>query len=138
MAFRFIFESDGDRVRLVRKMRVDMVAPEQPVDTTQSAAGVYAELRNVDEETLYRANLSAQIQPTREVFSPDGRAERVATEGARKRVAVVVAPDPEDAASVVVVRRRAAEEGRGIQGMDAGADEEELERASLDDVEEPQ
>ncbi|HEY0372620.1 MAG TPA: hypothetical protein VGD79_11500 [Thermoanaerobaculia bacterium] len=133
MAFRFIFESDGDGVRVRSKTRVDMIAPELPADPPEPAPGVYAELRDASEQTLYRANLSAQIAPTVEVFAPTGKVERVNAPG-EKRIAVVVVPEAPEAASVVVVRRHDARQAGDVR-LESIEGDEELARASLLDDE---
>jgi len=104
MAFRLIFESDGNEIRLIRKSRVDMIAPAPPTDADQRSPGVFAEVRNDRDETMYQTNVSAQLQPTVEVFAPDAPIERVDAPN-QKRVVVIVIPDPPDARSLVLVRR---------------------------------
>jgi poly(3-hydroxybutyrate) depolymerase len=139
MAFRLIFESDGDRVRLVRKMRVDMDAPAQPASMSREAAGVFAELRNAADETIHQVSMSQQIESTREVFAPGAEVRRVDASD-QKRVAMIVVPESPDAEAVVVVRRGgegAGAGGRGVRAESAAPAEEELERVSLRDDESP-
>jgi hypothetical protein len=75
MAFRLIFESDGGHVRLLRKNRVDMVAPAQAAETSRTAVGVFAEVRDDADETIYQIGMSPQLDPTREVFSPNAQVQ---------------------------------------------------------------
>src|SRR5882724_12481815 len=103
MAFRLILESNGDELRLVRKTRVNMIAPAPSTDGNQRGPGVYAEVRNVRDETVYQTNLSAQLHATVEVFATDAPIQRVDAPE-QKRVVVLVIPDPPDAHSLVLVR----------------------------------
>ena len=139
MAFRLIFESDGDRVRLVRKMRVDMDAPVQPASISREAPGVFAELRNAADETIHQVSMTPQIDATREVFSPHAEIRRVDAAG-QKRMAMIVVPETPEAEALVVVRRggeAAGEAGRGVRAESVEPVEEELERVSLRDDELP-
>lgn len=129
MALRLIFEADGERVRVVRAQRVEMIAPE--LHTSDAATGVFAEMRDANESTLYRANLSPQLSRGMEVFSPDGAMTRIDAPE-RKQLAMLVVPDHEEATDVVVVRRGAALRGGGIRAE--ATSEEELDRMSLRDL----
>jgi hypothetical protein len=133
MAFRLIFEAEGDEVRLVRKQRVEMDAPEQPAASDARALGVFAELRNRDEETLYQLNLSPQLDHGVEVFAPDAAIRRVDAP-AEKRFVVVVVPEQEDANAVVLVRRSGETPSNavGIAGESAEGTRE-LARVSLEE-----
>jgi hypothetical protein len=131
MAFRLVFEAEGDQVRLVRKQRVEMDAAGQPAVTEARPLGVFAELRNRDEETLYQLNLSPQLDHGVEVFAPDAGIRRVDA-AAEKRFVVVVVPEDEQANAVVVVRRDGPTDGVGIAAESAGGTRE-LARVSLDD-----
>jgi hypothetical protein len=139
MAFRLIFESDGDRVRLVRKTRVDMDAPAQAASMSREAPGVFAEVRNAADETIHQVSMTQQIDSTREVFSPHAEVRRVDAPD-RKRVAMIVVPETPEAEALVVVRRAGetgGEGGRGIRAESVSPAEEELERVSLRDDESP-
>jgi len=131
MAFRLIFESDQGEIRLARRSRVEMLAPEQPAGMDQRGPGVFAEVRNDREETLYRANISSQLDPTVEVFAPDGSMQRVDAPG-QTRVFVVITPDPPEARSLVVVRR-GGEPQAGDERVqtEAVTTEQELARVDL-------
>lgn len=137
MAFRLTFESEGGTIRLLRKRRVDMIVPDEPVPDGQRASGVFAELRNEREETLHEVDLSQQFEPTLEVFSPTGAMQRIDAPE-EKRLVVVILPEPAEASSVVVVRRGGhgrVPGDRRIRSEAAGA--EELARVSLFDEEPP-
>lgn len=134
MAFRLIFESSDGQFTLLRKMRVDMVAPDAPTDLDQLGPGTYAEVRNDRDETIYRANISAQIDPTHEIFGVDASVKRVPVAD-HKRVAAVVVPDPPDAHAVVVVHRATEQPLDGERRLAKAAlnNEHELLRVSLTD-----
>lgn len=134
MAFRLTFESDGDAVRLVRKRRVDMIAPDEPAEARENAPGVWAELRNAHDETVHQVDLSQQFEPTAEVFSESGRIERVDAPD-EKRLITVIVPEPADAREVVVVRRGGSGRVPGSRRMRSEAADaaEELARVSLFD-----
>lgn len=132
VALRLIFESADGEVRLIRKSRVDMVAPAPPVDIDQRGPGVYAEVRDGADRTIYRTNVSAQFHPTVEVFNPDGPVQRVDVPN-QKRVVVLVVPESPDAQSLALVRHGGQEE-QAVQGRlraEFTAAEEELLRVSL-------
>jgi len=65
-----------------------MIAPAPSNDGNQRGPGVYAEVRNVRDETVYQTNLSAQLHATVEVFAPTAPIQRVDARG--KRVVVLV------------------------------------------------
>jgi hypothetical protein len=132
MAIRLIFEAQGDELRLIRHAHVDMEAPGAPVDNGIVAPGVYAEVRDVLEQTLYQANLSSQMASAVEVFSPEGRIQRVDVPAERKML-VVVAPDFAEAKSLVVVRRTAPRATEGPHGRirSESGSEQELTRVDL-------
>jgi hypothetical protein len=131
MAIRLIFEAQGDELRLVRQARVEMAVPGSPVENRTAAPGVYAEVRDAVEQTLYQANLSSQMSSAVEVFSPEGAIQRVDAPAGRKML-VVVAPDFADAKSLVVVRRTAPRATEGPQGRIQSASEPEQELTRVD------
>ena len=137
MTLRLILESQGSEVRVVSARRVDMDAPASPPTTPSQAPGVYAEVRGPHDETLYQANLTTQLSPTVEVFSPDGSIQRVQAPD-EKQLTVVVAPDVADAESIVVVRRSEAVEtstGQRVRSVSRDDDAvEELIRIPLSDL----
>ena len=131
MAIRLIFEAQGDELRLVRQGRVEMEAPGAPVANRSGAPGVYAEVRDALEQTLYQANLSSQMSSGVEAFSPEGAIQRVDAPAERK-LFVVVAPDFADARSLVVVRRTAPRATDGPHGRVRAESEPEQELMRVD------
>jgi hypothetical protein len=131
MALRIILQATGDEYRLLRKpQRVEMIVPPAPVET--DPGGVYAELRDANDGTLYQHDISSRIAPTVEVFSEDGAIERVAVP-ARTRTIMLILPDDADARSLVVVRTPRFK-GRGVRSESA-SEPEVLQRFSLIDDE---
>lgn len=104
MAFRLIFEAQGNEIRLVRRERVDMLAPATTTDPAERRAGIYAEVLNDRKETLYQTNLSPQLDAGVEVFAPSGEVQRVDAPE-RRRIVMVVVPETPEAESLVVVKR---------------------------------
>ncbi|HET7436922.1 MAG TPA: hypothetical protein VFN10_19595 [Thermoanaerobaculia bacterium] len=60
MAWRLIFEAVGDELRVVRAQHVAMEAPAPPVEMPEGH-GVFAEMRDADEKTLYRAQAVGRL-----------------------------------------------------------------------------
>jgi len=132
MSYRVILESAGGEIRVIRKTRVDMIAPAMPVDVDQKGPGVYAEIRDDTDRTIYRTSISAQLAPTIEAFDADGAVQRVDA-GDRKRVIVLVIPDSPEAHSLAVVRHggEGAPASSARFRAEATSSEEELLRVPL-------
>lgn len=132
MSYRLILESAGDEIKVVRKMRVDIIAPSMPVGVDEKGPGVYAEVRDDADRTIYRTSISAQLDPTIEAFDSDGSVQRVDASD-RKRVIVLVIPDSPDARSLALVRHhvRNTEASSSRLRVEDTAGEEELLRVPL-------
>lgn len=130
MALRLIIETDGEHFRLVHKRHVDMIppAPAAPVDPQRE--GVYAEVRNERDEPLYQQHLSAQLEPSMEVFSPDQSIHRVDV-AQHKRTIMLVVPADAAARSLVFLQSRPSVGGR--LRAEATAAPQELGRILLTD-----
>jgi len=98
------------------------------------AAGIFAELRDPAEQTLYQVDVSPQLGGTMEVFAPNAQPKQ-AEVPARKRVVTVIVPDAPAGSSVVVVRRHGTPAKQGRLAAEAARAEEELMRVSLSDDE---
>ena len=121
-------------MRLLRKTKVDMIAPTPP-ELGDTTGGVFAELHNDRGETLYEVDLSPQLNPMTEVFEPNQQPQMVDA-GERKHVVMVVVPDAPRGSSLVVRNRprEAAGGARRIASESAAADDEII-RVSLSDDE---
>lgn len=128
MALRLVIETDGEKFRLVRQDRIDMVPPMPPAPVEQHRAGIYAELRDANDGPLYQQLITPQLEPTMEVFSEEGSMQRV-TDERRTRIIMLVVPDA-GARSVAFLRTRPP--STGVVETHAGP--EELARISLDEA----
>ena len=112
-AVRFIFEYEGDQVRLVAQQAVEMVVPEAS-EASAGAPGYYLDARDAAERTLARIaapgafNRSAEVFPERHE-DPIARIDVPVQRGAF----TVTLPAVEDADHVTVVRV--------VAGTDSGA-----------------
>ena len=75
--WRLRFEYDGERLRLVRRTRVAMIAPTSPVQRPRlgESGGMWVELLGDDDRPLFHRVLSDPLRTRVEVHSPDRRPE---------------------------------------------------------------
>ena len=110
-----------------------MIAPDPPTELAASGPGIFAEVRDHLDQTLFRANISSQVGLSVETFSPDGAIQRVDAPSQR-RVILLVVPDPPEARSLVVTRRAQGQtSGDGRFAARPFAEDQELMRVSLDE-----
>ena len=117
MALRVIVEVEGDGFHLIDAKHVDMPAPAVPDAPVNE--GVYAELRDANDETLLQRSLSQQLDAGVEVFAPGGAARRIDAQPPKQTVMLVLPDDNRDARSIVFLR---AEEQRLGGGGGAAAE----------------
>jgi hypothetical protein len=103
-AIRFIFEYEGDRLRLVTQQNVDMVVAEVDQSTDRSA-GYYLDARDSGERTLARVAAHGAFSQSAEVFPErhDEPISRVDTPQQRGAFTVTL-PALEQADHVTIVR----------------------------------
>jgi len=123
MAIRLIFETDGRAITLVRRQKVEMLVPEAPA---APRAGIMAETRDVADQPLYQQSVDAQLEPSVEVFSPNGIRRE---ETGEKRMFMLILPDDANAKSLVFVDATpragiAAEASRELARFDLKAADE--------------
>jgi hypothetical protein len=114
-AIRFIFEYEGERLRLVTQQTVEMVVPETSPSTVD-APGYYLDARDSAERTLARVAAHGAFSRSTEVF-PERHDEPIARiDVPRQRGAFsVTLPAVEHADHVTVVRVvEGAERGAGF------------------------
>jgi hypothetical protein len=71
-AIRFVFEYDGDEVRLVSRQYVEALAPaSHSLESQEGQQGFWVELRSADGGALYRQLLHDPMPRDVEVFSDD-------------------------------------------------------------------
>jgi hypothetical protein len=104
-SIRLIFEYDGDRVDLVSRQPVDMVAPSsEPLEDFSDRRGSWVELLDPDGAALHRQVLHHPIRTSSEVFGPGGQESiRRVERASRKGAFTVVVPDLPQAEQVAVV-----------------------------------
>jgi hypothetical protein len=104
-SLRLIFEYDGDRVDLVYRQPVDMVAPSsEPLEDFADRIGSWVELRDPEGVALHRQVLHDPVGASTEVFSPDPRESLRRVERTRQKGAfTVVVPDLPRADHVALV-----------------------------------
>jgi hypothetical protein len=104
-SLRLIFEYDGDRVDLVLRQPVDMVAPSsEPLDDFGDRLGSWIELRDAEGVALHRQVLHDPLGASTEVFSSDPEESLQQVERTRQKGAfTVVVPDLPRADHVAVV-----------------------------------
>ncbi len=103
-AVRLIFSHDGDDVKLISQEPVEMtVPPSDPVQGFAGQKGFWAELKDQQDETLYRHVLHNPMRPDVEVFSNDPQ-QSVAREPVAdpKGIFVVLVPDADDGHEVTL------------------------------------
>lgn len=94
-AVRLIFSYDGGNVKLISEEPVEMtVPPSDPVHDFAGQKGFWAELKDQQDQTLYRRVLHNPMRPDVEVFSNDPQ-QSVTRQAVAdpKGVFVVVLPD---------------------------------------------
>jgi len=111
-ATRFIFEYDGDQLRLVTQQSVEIVVP--VISPTADAPGYYLDARDAAERTLARAEAHGAFTRSTEVF-PEHLDEPIARiDVPQQRGAFIVTlPTVEAADHVTVVRIAEAQPGAG-------------------------
>lgn len=94
-SIRLIFEYDGDRVDLVFRQPVDMVAPSSdPLGDFDDRLGSWIELRDPDGVVLHRQVLNDPLANSTEVFSSDPQESLRRVDRTRRKGAfTVVVPD---------------------------------------------
>ena len=117
-SLRLIFEYDGDRVDLVSRRPVDMVAPSsEPLDDFADRLGSWIELRGPEDVALHRQVLHDPLGTSTEVFSPDPEESLRRVERTRQKGAfTVVVPDLPRADQVAVVAEVAPLPGALAEG----------------------
>jgi hypothetical protein len=113
-AIRFVFEYDGDNLRLVAQQAVEMVVREiNPSDV--HPPGVYLDARDAGNRTLARAAAHGAFSASREVF-PERHDEPISRIDVPQRGAFAVTlPAVEAADHVTVVRVRPPAPGAGVE-----------------------
>jgi hypothetical protein len=102
-ATRFIFEYDGDQIRLVAQKDVEMEIPAPPARAA-TAPGHYVDARDAGEQTLARAAAPGAFADSAEVF-PEDHAEPITRIDVPRRGAFTVTlPALDDADHLTVVR----------------------------------
>jgi len=103
-AVRFIFEYEGDQVRLVAQQAVEMVVPETS-PASAGAPGYYLDARDAAERTLARVAAPGAFSRSAEVF-PERHEEPIARidVAAQRGAFTVTLPAVEQADHVTVVR----------------------------------
>ena len=106
-AIRFVFEYEGDELRLVAQQAVDMVVPDALVSS--DAPGYYLDARDPGERTLARVAAPAAFGNNMEVFPErhDEPIARINTPGRRSAFTVTL-PSVDEADHVTMVRVDAA------------------------------
>jgi|SRR5690242_10707625 hypothetical protein len=115
---RLIFEYDGDRVDLVSRQPVDMVAPSsEPLDDFSDRLGSWIELRDPEGVALHRQVVHDPLGASTEVFSSDPEQSLRRVERTRQKGAfTVVVPDLPGANQVAVVADVAPPLGARAEG----------------------
>lgn len=133
-AMRLIFSYNGDDVKLLSQQRVKMIVP--PSDSVKGFGkhkGFWAELRSVNDKTLYRTVMHNPTKNDAEIF-PESPSEVIHREPAPKRrgVFVVVVPDIDKGEEVTLSRSAPATKGptKGIRAL-ASKPAEEILRFKL-------
>jgi hypothetical protein len=103
-AVRLVFSYDGDAVSLISQEPVEMVVPpSDPVQGFAGQKGFWAEVKDQQDETLYRRVMHNPMRPDVEVFSDDPQ-QTVAREPVadKKGVFVVLVPDADEGHEVTL------------------------------------
>jgi hypothetical protein len=106
-SWRLTFEYDADRVRIVARQHVAMLAPPDDSELIGSAkAGYWVELRDAKGRSIYRQIVHDPIQHDFEVFSPEPGTSPTRVEAPQpKGVFQAVVPDLPGATEVVLYGR---------------------------------
>lgn len=117
-SLRLIFEYNGDRVDLVSRQPVDMVAPSsEPLGDFADRLGSWIELRDPEGVALHRQVLHDPLGVSTEVFSSDPEQSLRRVAGTRQKGAfTVVVPDLPSADQVAVVADMAPLPGARAEG----------------------
>ena len=121
-AIRFIFEYEGERLRLVTRQTVDMVVP-VAAPPGADAPGYYLDARDAQERTLARVAAHGAFSRGAEVFPErhDDPIARVDVERQRGAFTVTL-PEVDEADHVTVVRVTAGRPaGAGVERVQAQA-----------------
>ena len=102
-AIRFVFEYEGDELRLIAQQAVDMVVPDAPASS--DTPGYYLDARDPGERTLARVAAPAAFANNMEVFPErhDEPIARINTPGRRSAFTVTL-PSVDEADHVTMVR----------------------------------
>lgn len=103
---RFLFEYEGDNVRLLSTRRINKLAPtSDPLEGYEGQQGFWAEVRSADGSTLYRQVMPDPMRRDVEVFSddPEQSINRVPVDQPTG-VFTVVVPETEGAEHLALVR----------------------------------
>ena len=96
-AVRLIFEYEGDAIRLVSTQQVEMtVPPSDPLEVAENTAGFWIEVRDANDQPLYRRVMHNPVRHDVEVFSDDPQQSitRVPAQDPRGSFAVLVPAVP--------------------------------------------
>jgi hypothetical protein len=104
-AIRLTFAYAGDRIELTDTQRLAMfVSPSDAFEPERDRSGFWVEVRDADEQPLFRRLMHHPIETTREVFPADLHGEIIRTPVADPRgVFSVVIPEIADARILAVV-----------------------------------
>jgi hypothetical protein len=104
-AIRLIFAYAGDRIELTDAQRLAMfVPPSDSLEPERERSGFWVEVRDANEQPLFRRLMHHPIETTREVFPADPHGEIIRTPVADRRgVFSVVIPELTAARSLALV-----------------------------------
>lgn len=101
-AYRMTFEYEGNDIRKIAQQRVAMTTPPSHPLAANNEVGFWLELRDAQNQPVYRRVMQSPIQTSVEVFSPDGQIVRRPVSEPRGVFQVIV-PDHPRASSLVFV-----------------------------------
>jgi hypothetical protein len=104
-AVRMVFSFDGEHVTLVSQQSVEMVLPpSDPLTGTEGRKGFWYELRDAQDQPLYRKVIHHPMREDVEVFSDDPQQHSVTRQVVpnRKGVFVVLVPNTEKGRTVAL------------------------------------
>jgi hypothetical protein len=104
MAWRLTFRYDGERIELVKRQRVQMIAPPAigRAPDADRDEGTWLELRDPGEKILYFKDIRRLMRAEVDVHSPDGKIRHVVGTPGQGTFDVVV-PDAPPASAVAVM-----------------------------------
>ena len=74
LALRLTFSYAGSEVVLLSALTVEKaLPPSDPLEAPDDVTGFFVELRNLDDQRLYRRAMHSPIRDSEEVFTPDDR-----------------------------------------------------------------